>query len=881
METIDERGSGTTSTDVRTTSQAAKNEKAHPNNNEAPDSFGVDMAVEDDDREKYVLVLISSKSSDPNVLENQKKALDELDANQIPFQVLDGSEPRNKAKCNKLFTLSGCRSFYPQFFQVVVVEKSSGSSTIDGDAASNINNSPFDEEAVEFWGDWFQFETTRNTKDGIAKEFRRRPSRKGQHQEGTNGRLGNYTNDKPSTNKVNHVETDSSESEHICTIYGGIVLILFTSIVLSIPLFLMFGHEEDRPKLIAWLDKNKDNLLVPPDWIESFNCDILGKDDEDFEAKYGSVSFNMGSAWYSPKTDKEFFSDIFRENLQQEQGREETQEEFALQSKRTDPFDWFDGIKTSIDLQHDNFFRAVAHFFRNSKKKKYSSPTDDGLRLEGMITKFLAQRTESAVEMGDRSLPQMISLFANASAEVSRQLNLTLGHVGLERFNLLQFLYFMEDEESRKNAVWKRRAHRYLAQLQTDAAIQLHDGLYLSQLAYAPSCDEIYRRLEAFRGGLWVLRNCTVEASLHQPAHFVVVRRLNPEKKMMDLLKEAWASESVFGTDFRRRQNSWSWLVGPSLYVTPKPQQLEMAMVVRGSKELFDFLTDGMLLATEYRGGKAHDGILKSAQWLEQVYQSDLKKFWRQSRKQAQGRSNRKKMKLWLIGHSLGGGTAALATMQFRGGSYTKWLDAEALGFGTPSLISPDLSYHYKDYITTVINDADAVPRLSGNVIAKAWLRIVAFNWTDAALNDYDQLVELMLKDQTLMSTIFGNKKSRMWFEESSGKIRQWLETWFDKNVAPWLKNLPTGAQGQHLVAEHEAELIPPGECIHLYRDGVSYQGSYMNCSYFGELEVVRHSVEDHLIVPGYHKAILGFVRDQLKHDSWVFDDDMLAIDYP
>ena len=825
----------------------------------ASKTVGSMIDSQDNNHHEYILVVVATLAPDSDVRKNQKMALDLLRENGVPTQKLDASDPLNETKCSRLFALSGCKSFYPQFFHVVVMEKASGVGSPDNEA--------FDEHIIDFWGDWFYFDSVNKRKGGIATEFPHLISGAGPISSPQSEEV--KTPDKPVS--ADSDVTEEAKSQDSCNILGLCGLILYTIIILAIPPLLMFGHSNDRPKLIAWIDRNKDNLIVPSGWVEEFNYAVLGKDGGTMD-RFIANSSTMGSFWNNPLGDSEFFVDIFQtqEVLQEHHGNDGGSS--LSTTKRMDPFDWFDGTKKSLDPQHDNFFRKVAHFFRN---KKTDSTNENSNRLEEMISNFLGQRTEWSVDTGEKSLPSIISLLFNASAEVGRQLNETFGHVGLERFNLMQFLYYMEDEESRKIAVWKRRTHRYRSELQTEPAKQLYDGLYLSQLAYAPSCEEIYNRLQAFRGGLWALRNCTVEASVHQPAHFVVVRCLNPEKKMKDLIQGAWRG------GFRPRQNVLSWLAGPSMYVNAPAQQLEMAIVVRGSKEIFDFLTDGMLVASDYQDGKAHDGILKSALWLEEAYQADLKNFWKKSKKEIHGKSGKKKMKLWLIGHSLGGGTAALATMQFRGQNYTRWLDAEALGFGTPSLVSPSISYQYKDYITTVINDADVVPRMSGRVMAKAWLKILAFNWTDSALNDYDQLIELMESDDNLMRTFFGSQTSRAWFDESKGRLRGWLQTWFDENLRPWLENLPAQATTDDISQQNEAELIPPGECVHFYRDGVTYQASFMNCSFFDELEIVRNAVDDHLIPPGYYRAILGLVRNQLNNPSWSFDDDILAIDYP
>jgi short subunit dehydrogenase-like uncharacterized protein len=70
-----------------------------------------------------VLVLTSLQSLDRSVDQNQQKAFTILDASGIKYTTLDGADPANKEARNALFTLSGRRAKYPQFFLVSGSEK--------------------------------------------------------------------------------------------------------------------------------------------------------------------------------------------------------------------------------------------------------------------------------------------------------------------------------------------------------------------------------------------------------------------------------------------------------------------------------------------------------------------------------------------------------------------------------------------------------------------------------------------------------------------------------------------------------------------------------------------------------------------------------------
>ena len=73
--------------------------------------------------------------------------------------------------------------------------------------------------------------------------------------------------------------------------------------------------------------------------------------------------------------------------------------------------------------------------------------------------------------------------------------------------------------------------------------------------------------------------------------------------------------------------------------------------------------------------------------------------------------SGRSKMKLTVLGHSLGAGAAAIACIEFNDNDK---IDAKCIGFGCPALLDAKQSEKWKDKIITVISDSDCVCRMSG-----------------------------------------------------------------------------------------------------------------------------------------------------------------------
>jgi hypothetical protein len=191
-------------------------------------------------------------------------------------------------------------------------------------------------------------------------------------------------------------------------------------------------------------------------------------------------------------------------------------------------------------------------------------------------------------------------------------------------------------------------------------------------------------------------------------------------------------------------------------------------------------------------------------------------------------------------------------------------IEAHALGFGTPAVLSQNLSESVQEFVTTVIADADCVPRMSGATLANGLLRILQYNWTDDALQD--------LADAMAAAKESAPKAIADNLLPESG--RDAVLAWFSSLLASMTEDLP--ARNASLVTE--PVLFPPGDCVHLYRDGVGWRGSYVPCRRFDELEMVRTLVDDHLIDTGYYVGLLGFVRALKKDLNWQFEHDLLGL---
>jgi Lipase (class 3) len=292
--------------------------------------------------------------------------------------------------------------------------------------------------------------------------------------------------------------------------------------------------------------------------------------------------------------------------------------------------------RTNADDKEGNpppdLFQAFQSIFGSGDKKEDEDPDRAAQAHESTMWEdvLLTRFKTSKQTMLEDSVGIKMERFKATFAEMSTQLQRTFQHVPIDRLNLLQVYYAMQNEEAIKDPVWKRRQHRSMPDLKEKEAIALFDGMYLSYLSYVESCADVHQGLQEFYNGTWVLVNCTTVGQPLRPAHFLAVKRQSKEKQPPE--------SSASGADF------WQPLLGGGDKGTRK--ELEVVLVIRGTKDLGDAFSDALLEAAEYRDGHAHDGILKSAQWIHDTYRE-----WILHLREV---SKSTHVRLWLVGHSLG-----------------------------------------------------------------------------------------------------------------------------------------------------------------------------------------------------------------------------------
>jgi len=408
------------------------------------------------------------------------------------------------------------------------------------------------------------------------------------------------------------------------------------------------------------------------------------------------------------------------------------------------------------------------------------------------------------------NLPDLLKTLKDAITNSLDQLKAAFGNImeDVDPSIAISLMFFLATEDGRKNPSWKRQQHRFYEDVSKETIVDMHDALYLSQLAYMNSLDGIREQLKQFQDDEWELAYGTTDSLPHMPAHFLMLH-----KNLAPLPRDA--IQSIL--PWENRDSS----------------DLTAVLVVRGTKDISDALADTMLTPVEYRDGYAHGGILQNGKNLAERYLPKLKALL--------DHSGRQKMKLFLVGHSLGAAAAAIAAMELHD---QDWIKVESIGFGCPSLLSAELSEGAKGYITTIVSDSDMVPRMSGSSVANLLLDLLEFDWTAMALEDLEFTMDRFAASFPF-SQLLPNKDF----------VLDLVKGFIEREIRPKL-NKPKRNRVPNV-------LIPPGSCIHFYRDGVGYSAVHTPCSFFSSIDLTRTLVDDHMVVPGYHRALVSIMRDR------------------
>jgi hypothetical protein len=424
--------------------------------------------------------------------------------------------------------------------------------------------------------------------------------------------------------------------------------------------------------------------------------------------------------------------------------------------------------------------------------------------MDNLLRKVRISSSRSSYEDDDRNYDDLLRIINDHRESIGATLRETFSPVDFSKLLPTSLFYYLEFEDARKNPSWKRMMHRFHPSVDIEKVEELNEQLYLAKQSYCDTVEEAREGLESAQEPLELVF-CDTESFPGRPAHYIAIKKEQPRD-----------------TDF-----------------------LDVLMVVRGTKSITDIITDCLLAPEDYRGGKVHAGFLQSGKYLAETHIDLLRKICKMT--------DKKRIKVMLIGHSLGGGACAVAAMEL---NELDDVEAEAIGFGTPSLLSRELAESAEEYITTVVSDDDIIPRLNDITVANAVLDLMEHDWTPLARRDIEHAFrEIQRRRPGLMT------------DSTLDDAMALVNAGIERFAKPKIKETTTDRL--------EPVLFPPGKCIHFYRDGAGVSVTYSPCTFFNELVVSRTCLRDHLMVGGYNRIFLRVMREQ-DNPHFVFENSLL-----
>ena len=550
-------------------------------------------------------------------------------------------------------------------------------------------------------------------------------------------------------------------------------------------------------------DENKPKAAAAPGWVDNVKKDGLAKFLNDFiladDEEENKVNQNEGERSKpptpAPKSEGGNIFDKIRDELK------DAVEDIADKLPKpggTEPSaaeETRDQQKVSINTGNEGFASLT--------KSIVSLISGDDTSNEQVVRTIIdtARKNVDAGEVNEqKSYDELLVIFR----DLATTLNNTFGELELNEFDPTSLFYYLEYEDERKNPSWKRMMHRYQRGVDVRMVNDLFDALQFAHLAYACTEKDVREGLDSFEDK-YELVLYEPDSEPGKPSHYLALKK---------------------------GQSRWS-------------NELEVILAVRGTQSLTDVITDCLMTPTDYRDGKAHDGMVRSGQYLAEKNRKLLLKLLQTSGK--------KRIKLKLYGHSLGASAATIAGIELND---EDGIDASVVGFGCPAMLSRTLSEKYKDMVLTVVNDADMIPRMSGSTLFNIALDVMEYDWTPKARRDTEQALREL---QSNASILIGESdvSTAMGFVDKV--IAKYIQPGIVKDDVPSPKRV-------------EPVLFPPGTLVHFYRDGSSVSGRYAPCTFFSEIDISRTMIEDHLIKSGYHRLFLTLMRDYHGDEHFAFE---------
>ncbi|PAN11058.1 hypothetical protein PAHAL_2G138600 [Panicum hallii] len=195
-----------------------------------------------------------------------------------------------------------------------------------------------------------------------------------------------------------------------------------------------------------------------------------------------------------------------------------------------------------------------------------------------------------------------------------------------------------------------------------------------------------------------------------------------------------------------------SSILRPGYYIGIDPRAKLVILGIRGTHTVYDLVTDLIALSDKKvspKGFSTHFGTYEAARWYLRHELGIIRKCL----------EKHKDYKLRLVGHSLGGASAALLAIMLRKKSKEELGFSpdiiSAVGFGTPPCISKEAAESCASYVSTVVLQDDVIPRLSAASLARLRNEILKTDWVSVLeKEDLKHIVDIVTNAKLVVSSI-------------------------------------------------------------------------------------------------------------------------------
>uniref|UniRef100_A0A0E0EV22 Fungal lipase-type domain-containing protein n=1 Tax=Oryza meridionalis TaxID=40149 RepID=A0A0E0EV22_9ORYZ len=195
-----------------------------------------------------------------------------------------------------------------------------------------------------------------------------------------------------------------------------------------------------------------------------------------------------------------------------------------------------------------------------------------------------------------------------------------------------------------------------------------------------------------------------------------------------------------------------SSILRPGYYIAIDPRTKLVILGIRGTHTVYDLVTDLIALSDKKvspKGFSAHFGTYEAARWYLHHELGLIRKCL----------EKHKDYKLRLVGHSLGGASAALLAIILRKKSKEELGFSpdiiSAVGYGTPPCVSREIAQSCASYVSTVVLQDDIIPRLSAASLARLRAEILKTDWVSVLeKEDWKHIVDIVTNAKLVVSSI-------------------------------------------------------------------------------------------------------------------------------